>query len=242
MPRPRPNRWDLLALASLAAAIAVTVLLAGASAAPRPAEVPAFMAPEGSLEERAFASNVTTTFADELTNLRAALAGVGENAGNGVVHWMGSPSSGKRARGVMIQFFGVGADNATGTCRVWLVYQGGKGSSVDTNSLRRAYLGEADFTLSTLTGVDDSIIAETDVLFADTIVWELSSDATTIKGPGAAIEAAFGSPGSAAYSPGGNADYAVLFLPDLGNAEGIVLEMDKGTCTSVNATITRIFN
>lgn len=242
MNRTPTTRWEILALASIVAALALTVLLAGASAAPSHVEVPSFLAPEGSLEERAFASNVTTTIDDELTSWRADLSGIAENAGGGIVHWMGSPSSGKRARGVMLQFFGVGADNATGTCRVWLVYHGGKGSSVDTNSLRRAFFGEADFTLSTLTGVDDSIIAETDVKFADTITWELSSDATTIKGPGSAIEAAFGSAGSAAYSPGGNADYAVLFIPDLGNAEGIILEMDKGTCTSVNATITRIFN
>lgn len=214
-----------------------------ATLAPKPAPAPLTMAgPEGALEERAFADNVTSTFDDELTAWRATLGGIAENAGNDKVFWLGSPSQNKRARGVMIQFFGVGADNATGACRVWLVSQGGAGSTPDGNSLRRAYFGEADFTLSTLTGVADSVVAETDVAFADTIVWELSSDATSIKGPGATIEAAFGSPGSRAYSPGSNADYAVLFLPDLGNAEGIVLEMDKGTCTSVNATVTRIFN
>lgn len=212
-----------------------------ASLESRPAPV-SLAGPEGALEERAFADSVTSTFDDELTAWRATAGGIAENAGNDKVFWLGSPSQPKRARGVMIQFFGVGADNATGTCRVWLISQGGAGSTPDSNSLRRAYFGEAAFTLSTLTGVSGSVVAGTDVKFADTIVWTLSSDATSIKGPGSAIEAAFGSPGSRAYSPGSNADYAVLFLPDLGNAEGIVLEMDKGTATSVNATITRVFN
>ncbi len=199
--------------------------------------------PAGGLEERAFDTNVTTTFAIPLTADRTNLAGIAEQAAGGKVHWLGSPYGGAKSRGVMLSFFGVGADGAQGTCKVWLVYQGGAGSNPDTDTMRRAYYGSAVFTLSSsVTGLAGSDLADASQYFADTLTWTLSSTGTSPKGPGVAIEAAFGSPGSAAYSPADDADQAVLFLPDLGNADGILLEMDKGTATSVNAVITRIDN
>lgn len=201
-----------------------------------------FSQPEGSLEELAFSSNVTTTFSSALTAGRSTIDGVADSAGNEKIHWLGSRYGGKKSRGVIITFMGVGADNATGSCRVWLVYQGGSLSTPDTNSIRRTFFGQADFTLSTQTGVASSILGDTSTRWADTITWQLSTTGTSIVGPGSALETAFGSPGSAAFSPTGNADIAFLSIPDTCNADGLVLEMDKGTATSVNATITKITN
>jgi hypothetical protein len=74
---------------------------------------------------------------------------------------------------------------------------------------------------------------------ADTLTWTLSTTGTTPKGPGTVIETAYGSGGSAVYSPTGNLP-ATLIIPHLGWADSVIVEFDlTGTSTAMWAGVAR---
>ena len=233
----------LAAVAALAFVVAPSMEIARiARAAPAPHPSPHAgrpLQPEGGLVEKWFSSNVTTTFSSPLTAGQVTLSTAAANAGNSTIQWLGSPYGGNKARGMQIFFAGTASDNATCTFRIWTLRQMGKGS-VSQDEMIREYWGSAAVTMGGLTTSIGTVVPSTD-RFADTIVWTLATDATSPTGPAKAIETAFGSAGTAAYSPA-NDTLAVLYIPDFGNADAVVIEADKGTCTSVNAYWQRIDN
>lgn len=153
-------------------------------------------------------------------------------------------------RGVRIQMFGTGADNATANYRIWIAraqYSADAGESFPSASkvldvdLVPWIADTSTATLSTLTGVTGAaapqILASERI--ADTLTGTLSTTATTPPGPAAVIEASYGLGVTGAYSPAANASPAELCIPDFGaGVLGFIIEWDMagGTpATNMNA-------
>lgn len=124
-------------------------------------------------------------------------------------------------RGVELLFFGTNADNETGNCVIWLIYKSQSGLYIP-----REY-GSVAFTLdATLVGVDGEDIDDTDML-ADTVTFTAAAFST-------AMVTSMGVAGTAS-SPADGDTIGSLIIPDLLNADGIVLDLYVGTAANVNA-------
>jgi len=136
-----------------------------------------------------------------------------------------------------ISFFGAGNDNGTFSARVWGVTKGSNASG-GLSDCRIEYLGQAASTLSVAVGAAASgVLVLNSERLADTLVWTVSTTATTPKGPMAVIETAYNEGASAAYSPADDTP-AHLHLPSLGRFDGLILEFGPLTnATGVNALI-----
>lgn len=147
------------------------------------------------------------------------------------------------AQGVQIRFGAAAASNNDAfTARIFVGYssQGVIAGNTASPDTAWQFYGSAAVTLSSVVvGVANGIVGTTDLL-ADTIVWTLGTTATTPVGIGQAIETAYASPGSVAFSPADNATCAVLFIPHLGWADYLMIDMDPTTgATKAFALISR---
>jgi len=126
---------------------------------------------------------------------------------------------------------------AIGSARVWGVTKGSNASG-GLSDCRIEYLGLAASTLSVAVGAAASgVLVLNSERLADTLVWTVSTTATTPKGPMAVIETAYNEGASAAYSPADDTP-AHLHLPSLGRFDGLILEFGPLTnATGVNALI-----
>lgn len=141
-----------------------------------------------------------------------------------------------RSRGCELTFFGAGADNATGNYRVWQVKRGRAGfATLGGNDLELAFLGGGTFTLSTAVGAAAATTVLSTERIADTVTWTQGTASTSPKGMGDALEAVYGSPAAAAYSPADNTP-GRLFVPELGNGD-LLIELWVGTATGVNCVV-----
>lgn len=148
-------------------------------------------------------------------------------------------------RGARLRFFGAGADNATGTYRLWSVW-GGYNTSAQTPNPLVANLSDIDLcsvgagalTLSTAVGPtgDTGLVLSSERL-ADTVTYTTSTTATTPPGPQTVFESAYGLGTSGVYSPVANVP-GCLVIPDFGSGcLGFVLEFALGTATGLNALV-----
>lgn len=144
-----------------------------------------------------------------------------ENAVNRI--WTMEAKDGRLARGLEIVFFGSGANNDSFDYRLWQVKCGKNKKSPENTDHAIAYLGGGTATLSTKFGVSGGVVSDSERI-ADTITWTRSTTSTSPRGPMEVIETAYGlSVLAAAYSPADDTP-ARLIIPDLGNAEGVILE------------------
>lgn len=141
-----------------------------------------------------------------------------------------------RQRGCEVTFVGVGADNATGSYRIWQVKRGrASGTSSQANDMELAYLGAGTFTLSSSVGAASATTVLSTERVADTVTFTQATASTTPKGIGDVLENVFGSPAAAAYSPADNTP-GRLWVPEIGNGD-LYVELWVGTATSVNAVV-----
>ena len=227
----RSTRDLVLIVAACVVAVTWGCLVAGAG---KPAAMP-----EGSLVHRAIPGSGSSQSAAAITagfyttdTLDDAVVG---QDGTLALEWLGTGRDGKKARGVRLLFFATSANNTTGSCRVWVVHKG-KSAETPADFLEVQYLGSAALTMGTTTGISTTSMVTSSERFADTIVWTVSNAGTSPSGPGADLEAAFGSSGSRAYSPADNT-IAALYLPDVGNADALVFEFINTNTTGLNALV-----
>lgn len=152
-----------------------------------------------------------------------------------------------RKRGVEITFFGVGAENATVTYRVWRVKYGFnpytaygiKPSDIDFDLIctGTATLGTCVLTADeTVTEAEGYAVASESTLIADTITVTLATTSTSPKGISALLgTTGYGAPDPSVYSPANNTP-AKLLIPDMGGGD-LYLEIYVGTATSCNALV-----
>lgn len=134
---------------------------------------------------------------------------------------------GARPRYIKAVFFGTGTATTTFDYKVWAVSVGvGANNTIEDYDLQLLCSGTA--TLGTTTGV-----ATTGITSSDKICDTLTTATATY---GAAIVSAFGGVVPSAYSPGSNGE-ATLFIPECGNAYGLVFEFDMTGATSGNVLV-----
>lgn len=141
---------------------------------------------------------------------------------------------GRELRGALVTFHGVGADNATGTYRLFGVNRINVSSGLP--SYHRLYIGGGNWTLSSSLAGDGTIIPASNYR-CDTLDYTAGDTTTTPKGIGAIMEAARGIGNAMAFSPADNATEALLYVPFFGAFEFVELEVIKGTATSINAQV-----
>lgn len=134
-----------------------------------------------------------------------------------------------KARGVRLTPFGKGADNATFDYKVWLVeYLVNRSKNqVEAAILRLWATGTATLS-SALTPASGSTNLNTN---------EIRGDGVTITGAGVytAINTANGGSLSVqAYAPADDINDAVVVIPDIFDADGVLIEMDLTGATEAN--------
>jgi hypothetical protein len=144
-------------------------------------------------------------------------------------------------RGMRVVFFGAGADNSTFNYRVWAVFPR-TASTAPLNTFTQSNItsvatvcfGTGTGTLSTLVGEGD--LVPTDERYADELTFVVTDGTTTPTGIGDVFSSAYNLGTPAAYNPANNSP-AMLIIPDISNAYGLVFEFDVTGATSVNALI-----
>lgn len=160
-------------------------------------------------------------------------------AGYGIVLMGDKLSGAEKASTVIAIPFGAGADNTTGTCRVWIGTYDGPTRDGPAPECQLAYYGSLAFTLSTAVGVSTAGPILSTERMADTAVWTLATTATTPKGVGEVMEGAFGAPASRVYSTGDNVP-AMLIIPVLPICDFVLFEpYTGGSATSVNMLVAK---
>lgn len=148
---------------------------------------------------------------------------------------MGPNGDGVRRRGVEVQIIGTGANNVTGTCRVWQLKWGK--SSTDNPPViefELAYLGSIAATLSAAVGASDSAVVKTTERIADTLVWTQGTASTSPKGIADVLDSIYQATAAAAYSPA-NDTPGRMFLPECGNGDILLEPYTGGSATDINA-------
>lgn len=147
------------------------------------------------------------------------------------------PDSGERARGVGIVFLGSGANNSTFDARIYVVHRGYGYAKTVASDFDIALYGTATVTLGAMVGAGSPVT--TVQRLADTITYVQATSATTPQGVGGSTVLAHGGVDPVVYSPG-NDLCATLWIPELGNAHGIILDFDLTGATGANALIERM--
>lgn len=172
-----------------------------------------------------------------ITAGRLALTSVPAPKAVDSVVWLGE------FRGARLVFFGAGvSDGDTFTVYVWRYTRGldsigGMGGAC--KDVGRTLYGKATCTVGTATGNSSGGPVATAELLVDTITWELATDATTVNGEGTALEAAFGTGTSGAYSPADNT-VASLLIPDFADGAGFGLEFVMGGSTKYGNAVVEL--
>ena len=112
--------------------------------------------------------------------------------------------------------------------------QGVAAGSVSSQVL--SYAGGGTVTLGTSVGVSDSDVVLTTEREADTVTWTVAGAASATKGTLSDLETLYAEGGSGVSSPADNGA-AVLCIPFLGRAEGVLVEFALGTATQANCWI-----
>jgi len=160
-------------------------------------------------------------------------------SGYGLVPLGDKQSGTDKATSVIAIPFGIGSDNTTGVCRVWIGTYDEVTRDGSAPECQLAYYGSLAFTLSTAVGVSGGVGILSTERIADTLVWTLSTTATTPKGVGEVMEGAFGAPASRVYSNADNVP-AMLVIPVLPPCDFIVFEpYTGGSATSVNMYVSK---
>lgn len=141
------------------------------------------------------------------------------------------------AQGFLAMFLGGGADNDTVNYRVYLVHKTYGTDGQCTGSVRELFgSGTATFGSGSTIG---GAAAAAGLRVADTLTWTRAAAADTPAGIGTVLETAYGSVGTAAYSPADNTA-AMLVCPQTGWADGLIIELDPtGTTTDAFCLIAR---
>lgn len=143
-----------------------------------------------------------------------------------------------RARGYQIQIVGTGADNSTGSFRLWRVNYGPSGYDAELT-----LQASCTFTLSAAVGLGTDS-AKNLVLaserYADTLAYTVATAATTPKGIGDLIVTATGAAAAQVFSPT-NDTPALIIVPDAGDCDAILPEVILGSAWgSANAIMSHL--
>lgn len=150
------------------------------------------------------------------------------------------PNVGQRYRGVIIGFMASAASSAV-PYRIGGIRRGQISNMSSTVAITEDYeaqlLCAGSFT-SSAAGVGSSagaIVKATEYL-ADIVTATAATDGAATVGPGADFNAAFGSAGPYAYSPGGTTanQTAYVIIPDCINVEAVFCDFDPGNGVTAN--------
>lgn len=168
----------------------------------------------------------------------AASAWTAARASAGVVVLpLGAVNRGRK-RGAEIVFIGTGAADSTASYRVLaanVVAASRVHGGQDNGDRVLSLVAFGGFTLGTQAGAAGSVVLAAE-RFADTVTVTAASASTTPKGAGAARTAAFGGLDPSAYSPADNT-VARLFIPELGAADELVVEVFAPSAGNVGALV-----
>lgn len=144
-------------------------------------------------------------------------------------------------RGLRIKFFGTDGDDETFAYRLWGVkYLTGNGqpehAEIRLMGTGTGALGDGvPKPVAANLGADSQVVPA-GAIMADTLTWAQATAGTSPKGPDAVIAAANGGTlATTAYSPGNDAEEAMLVVPDVFDYDGVVVEVfTGGSAASVN--------
>lgn len=146
---------------------------------------------------------------------------------------------GERFRGVIIGFMASAASSAV-PFRIYAKRRGVASGGATTEDYCLSLLLTGSFTSSAAgVGTSATAIVKATEYVADIITFTIATGGVSPSGPGATINSALGSAGAYAYSPGTAAVQinlsAELWIPDVGNAEGLIIDFDPGNTVVANA-------
>lgn len=141
-----------------------------------------------------------------------------------------------RARGIRFMPWGVGADNDAITYRLWAVWIVRDPSSKLPTAWYLALICAGTFTMSaSITAPSQAVLGAptgtTGAYGCDTATVAMTTTGTTPPGPWTVITTARADSkdAPAVYSPAADAGQAELYVPDLFDADGVIMEMQSAS-------------